>query len=197
MPFNPSRRRFLSKGASAAGAAMVGISLPQFLAACRDAEDARQTDAAFKMLSSAQATELDAIAACIVPTTDTPGAREAGSIYFMDTLLGGRRPDLLAPIETGLADLSARVQAASAGADRFSDLDEETQIAVLTDLEDSDFFYTVRLLTLAGMLADPSYGGNIDGVGWKLIGFDGHFASTPPFGYYDAHYTPGEVGNDG
>jgi gluconate 2-dehydrogenase gamma chain len=175
---------------------MVGITLPQFVAACRDAEDARRTGAAFKVLSSRHATELDAIAACIVPTTDTPGAREAGSIYFMDTLLAERRPDLLKPIDNGLADLSARAQATSPGADRFSHLDEKTQIAVLTEIEDSDFFYTVRLLTLAGMLTDPSYGGNMDQIGWNLIGFDGHFASTPPFGYYDANYTP-EAGHDG
>ena len=32
------------------------------------------------------------------------------------------------------------------------------------------------------------YGGNRNGVGWALVGFDGHGAATAPFGYYDAAY---------
>ena len=175
-----------------AGAAMVGISLPQFLAACKEAGDSRLQGADFKVLSAAQAADLDAIASCIVPTTDTPGAREAGAVYFIDTILNTRRPDLLEPINTGLGGMSARAQAASPGAAGFADLDEDTQIELLTNIEDTDFFYTVRLLTLAGMFADPSYGGNRDGIGWELIGFDSHFAAVPPFGYYDANY-PGSA----
>ena len=164
---------------------MLGISLPQFLSACREAADSRLAGQSFKTLSVDEAVEVDAIAACIVPTTDTPGAREAGSIYFIDTVLSGSRPDLLEPIRFGLADLRSRAASASKPAGKFSDLDEETQIAVLTQVEDTDFFYRIRLLTLAGMLADPSYGGNRDRIGWDLIGFDGHFGTQPPFGWYD------------
>jgi hypothetical protein len=35
------------------------------------------------------------------------------------------------------------------------------------------------------MFASPSYGGNRNLVGWKLLGFDDRFAWQPPFGYYD------------
>jgi hypothetical protein len=38
------------------------------------------------------------------------------------------------------------------------------------------------------MLGDPSYGGNQDRIGWKLIQYDGGHAQQPPFGYYDANY---------
>ena len=164
---------------------MLGLSLPQFLSACRDAGESRLAGQAFKSLSVDEAVEIDAIAACIVPTTDTPGAHEAGSIYFIDAVLSDGRPDLLEPIRSGLADLKSRAEVASKPAGKFSDLDEETQITVLTQIEDTDFFYRTRLLTLAGMLADPSYGGNRDRIGWDLIGFDGHFGTQPPFGYYD------------
>ncbi len=33
------------------------------------------------------------------------------------------------------------------------------------------FFAHLVSLTLEGFLADPKYGGNLDGVGWKFIGF--------------------------
>ncbi len=49
-----------------------------------------------------------------------------------------------------------------------------------------DFFELLRTHTLYGFLGNPSYGGNRDRVGWKLIGFDNHMAYQPPFGYYDA-----------
>jgi hypothetical protein len=44
------------------------------------------------------------------------------------------------------------------------------------------------LLTLVGMFALPKYGGNRDGVGWKLLGFQDQHIFEPPFGYYDRDY---------
>ena len=41
---------------------------------------------------------------------------------------------------------------------------------------------------MAGFLSNPEDGGNKDGVGWKLIGFDGAPTHTPPFGYYDEQF---------
>ena len=54
------------------------------------------------------------------------------------------------------------------------------------------FFDTTRLLTLLAMFSRPAYGGNRDGVGWKLIGFEDRHFFRPPFGYYDRGY-PGFV----
>jgi hypothetical protein len=42
------------------------------------------------------------------------------------------------------------------------------------------------------MFSLPSYGGNRDGVGWKLIGFEDSHVFYPPFGHYDRDY-PGFV----
>jgi hypothetical protein len=44
------------------------------------------------------------------------------------------------------------------------------------------------MLTLFGMFSTPSYGGNRDGAGWKLLGFEDMHAFQPPFGYYDRNY---------
>ena len=46
----------------------------------------------------------------------------------------------------------------------------------------------MRRLTVLGLIALPKYGGNHDGVGFKLLGVvDSHFW-RPPFGYYDQDY---------
>jgi hypothetical protein len=38
---------------------------------------------------------------------------------------------------------------------------------------------------MMGMFSNPSYGGNHQKSGWKMIGFEDRFAWSPPFGYYD------------
>ena len=37
----------------------------------------------------------------------------------------------------------------------------------------ADFFATVRAHTVYGFLCDPSYGGNRDYAGWKVVGYPG------------------------
>src|SRR5688572_21555992 len=105
----------------------------------------------------------------------------------MDTVLGSSRSELLAGLREGLASLQATAHS-SYGSTRFSTLEPGQQDALLHDVEKTDFFATVRFLTLAGMFALPEYGGNHDHVGWDLIGFDHRHAWQPPFGYYDADY---------
>ena len=55
-------------------------------------------------------------------------------------------------------------------------------------VEQTPFFERMRLLTLVGMFAMPKYGGNRDGIGWKLLGFQDQHIFQPPFGYYDRDY---------
>jgi gluconate 2-dehydrogenase gamma chain len=66
--------------------------------------------------------------------------------------------------------------------ERFVNLDEPTQDAVLAVLESGkaggfpqakDFFKMVLEDTYEGMFADPIYGGNRDYVGWNLVGYPG------------------------
>lgn len=166
---------------------MLGLTLSQFVTACSEAEHRRRWQT-MKTLRLRDARELETMAACIVPTTDTPGAKEAGVIYFMDTVLGSSRADMLESIRAGLADLEARARFARSDAHFLSDLNESEQIQLLTEIQDTDFFQDVRLLTLGGLLAHPDYGGNRDRIGWKLIGFEDQFSWQPPFGYYDEHY---------
>jgi gluconate 2-dehydrogenase gamma chain len=66
-------------------------------------------------------------------------------------------------------------------------LKSEQQIQLIHAIEKTDFFELLRTHTLYGFLGNPSYGGNRDKVGWKLIGFEDRGAFQPPFGYYDAN----------
>jgi hypothetical protein len=50
---------------------------------------------------------------------------------------------------------------------------------------------------MLGMFTMPSYGGNRNGVGWKLIGFQDAHVFYPPFGYYDRDYPGFAVAPEG
>jgi len=72
-------RRFFLKGTLASGSA-VRLSTPAFLAVIESACSARDESASFEFLSQSEAREFDAIAARILPTTDTPAAAKANNI---------------------------------------------------------------------------------------------------------------------
>lgn len=141
---------------------------------------------AFKVLSADEGAALAAIAARIMPTTDTPGATEAGVVYFMDAAFGSFHKDALADGRKGLADLERRVATAHPGKKGFATLTPVQQDALLRDIESTPFFHGVKFQTMMGMFSEPSYGGNRNEVGWKLLGFNPHGPHKPPFGYYDA-----------
>jgi gluconate 2-dehydrogenase gamma chain len=90
-------------------------------------------------------------------------------------------------LREGLAALQAMANK-NYGSARFSALSAEQQDALLLAIETSEFFATMRFLTLAGLFALPDYGGNREHLGWDLLGFDHRHAWQPPFGYYDADY---------
>jgi gluconate 2-dehydrogenase gamma chain len=181
------RRSFIRGSGVVVAGSWISMSLPAAMLTAAAAGKARAQGDEFKTLTATEASELEAIAAQIVPSGETPGATEAGVIYFMDAALAGSKSDALKPIRAGLASLQAE-SLDKFGIENFAGLDDAQKIELLTDIEDTPFFETVRFLTLAGLFTDPSYGGNRDQAGWKLIGFDTQHASPPPFGYYDADY---------
>ncbi len=184
-----TRRFFLQGSGSIAGSTVLKAGVPAFIALSQSACSARDASAAFETLSAGEGRELEAIAARILPTTDTPGAREAGAIWFMDKAYGSVYAEYLAADRALLADFQSGVAAAHPGAENFSDLDEADQDAFLTSHQDTEFFNNIRFMTLAGVFGIAPRGGNRTDIGWKLVGMDGPpHAWTPPFGYYDAEY---------
>jgi gluconate 2-dehydrogenase gamma chain len=181
---NISRRAFLKT--SIRNSCLI-LSLPVILSACERAGNARVSLMGMQHLTAEEAAEFEAIAARIIPTDDTPGATEAGVIYFIDTVLDDSRQAQLAILRAGLLELQASAVNAY-GSGIFHQLDAVQQDALLSSIEETEFFGTLRYLSIAGMFALPGYGGNRDAIGWKLIGFEDRHVWSPPFGFYDADY---------
>ena len=182
-----TRRTFLRSAGGAAKGSCVVLTMPMILASCGRAQEARLADEAFTTLNQDEALEFDAIAARIIPTDDTPGATEAGVIYFIDNVLGDKRDNELMVLRNGLRDLQSSA-AATYDSAYFHLLESTQQDRLLTEIEDTEFFRTIRYLTVAGMFSLPEYGGNRDNVGFQLMGFEDRHVWQPPFGYYDADY---------
>ncbi len=184
-----SRRQFLAGAGSSLGAAWIAANWPAIAAAHAHAAAVAATpdSSTLNFLNAEQARDVEAIAAQIIPTDDTPGAREAGALFFIDRSLQTWAAVAAVSFRAGLRDFQSAF-AARHPASEFAAADSATQIAFLTEVEASEFFGSVRFLTLLGMFALPSYGGNRGGAGWRLIGFDDAHSYTPPFGYYDRDY---------
>lgn len=146
---------------------------------------AAQPRPAFKVLTASEAREVEAISARILPTTDTPGAREAGVVYFVDQALATFQKQALGDLRAALADIAKRAGRKRRGA-AFSALTEAEQDAVLIGAERESYFGLLTFMTYMGAFGEPGYGGNRGEVGWKLLNFNAHGPHKPPFGYYDA-----------
>src|SRR5208283_3541919 len=107
-----NRRRFLLVGLRGAGGAWVSLHWPAILAAAQHAAHMREAapPAKLEVLSAEQAAEIEAAASRIIPTDDTPGAREAGVIYFIDRALATFAADHRDDYEKGLPVLQAKTQ---------------------------------------------------------------------------------------
>jgi len=182
-----SRRTFFNLLKDSAGKSVILLSMPAILAACRDAKRARLVEENFQTLSEEEANEFDAIAARILPATSTPGARQAGVIYFIDQVLGDRREEQIVLLRDGLRELQAETLVQFDAA-YFYLLEEAQQDEILTSIESTSFFSTIRYLSVAGMFALPEYGGNRDLTGYQVIDYENQGAWTAPYGFYDADF---------
>jgi gluconate 2-dehydrogenase gamma chain len=129
---------------------------------------------------------LAAIADRIFPPTDTPGAVQAGAVdYILQALAGPYRPHL-ALYRSGLqaVDRLARAQHGM----EYVGLSLAEQDALLEALEagkalnvprGAEFFAMMREHVLEGVFCEPSYGGNRDLVGWRIVGFPGQRTGYP------------------
>jgi gluconate 2-dehydrogenase gamma chain len=181
-----SRRRFMAVAAGGVAAGWFGFEQRDLLAA--GAHAARATSAqAFEVLSAVDGADLEAAAAQIIPTDATPGAREARVIHFIDRSLASFAKAQRPAFAKAAAELRERAKRVDANAKSFAALTPARQIAVLTAMEHdkSESFRAIREATIAGMLSNPEYGGNVGKSGWHWIGFNDQFSWSAPFGWYD------------
>jgi gluconate 2-dehydrogenase gamma chain len=200
-----NRRDFLLRTGTGFSAAWITANWPALVSAATHAHEAAKaaTPPKFEFFTTEEAAEVEAITAQIIPTDDTPGAREAGVVYFIDRGLATFAADDQKTYREGLPDLQARVKEIFPSALKFSVLTSEQQDEVLHSFDEGgpttrgalrarpgaqNFFETLRQHTISGFLIDPDYGGNRDGVGWKLIGREREHTFQAPFGYYDKDY---------
>ena len=178
-----SRRQFMALAGSAAAGVWLTATRSDILAAGLHAAQATK----FETLTPGDAIEIEAATAQIVPTDATPGAREARVVYFIDKAISTWAKDQRPDVESAARELRARAAKAQRGATSFAALPADKQIAILTAMEKEKpaLFGVLRFGTIAGMLANPEWGGNYQKTGWRWIGFDDRFSWGPPFGWYD------------
>jgi gluconate 2-dehydrogenase gamma chain len=186
-----TRRDFLGASTQFLGAGWLLLNLPLLASLSACAREAARSSEPFTILTEAEAAAMRALAARILPSDETPGAEEAGAVYFVDLALAGPFAGMLEIVRPGLAELDGQTE--RRGAARFADLSPEAQDEAIRAVQDTPFFANARMLTVMGVLADPSHAGNREGAGDRMMGFTHAPVWQPPFGHYDAPYTPETV----
>ena len=179
------RRAFLENLGGGAASAFFGASLIDLRRAGAFAA-AASPQQPWEFFTADQARLLDAVSAQIVPTDDTPGAREARVVRFADHALATFLKDRRSQATNALKALDKFSREAK-GKIPFESRETADQTAVLQAFEkkDGQSFGTLRQITMAGMFSHPEHGGNYDKIGWKLIGYEDRYSWAAPFGYYD------------
>jgi gluconate 2-dehydrogenase gamma chain len=205
MTIDTNRRDFLLRSCSSLTAVWLSAHWPALLSAATHARAAAQASASAKLqfFTPEQAKEIDAIAARIIPTDETPGAREAGVTYFIDRALMTFAVNDQKVYREGFPEMQARTHELFPTLDKFSAATLEQQDEILHSFDEQaagnrrpyrpraaaqSFFDTVRLHTIVAFLLDPDAGGDPNGVGWKVIDRERQHMFQPPFGYYDKNY---------
>ena len=180
------RREFLTLSASSIGGVLVySLDRRVFRLSTHSVESIRIP---LRFFSRAEALIVAAAASRIVPSDETgPGAREAGVAVYIDRQLAGpwgrdRYRYTQGPFqEDGPPELGYQGKATPQQIYRqalkdlkgFDLLDAAAQDEKLKEIEGTLFFSLLRRNTIEGMFCDPMHGGNIDMLGWQLIGFPG------------------------
>jgi len=191
------RRHFLTLSAASLGGVLV-YSL-EHKGSLLTAQDKRLR-IPLRFFDESEALIVAAAASRIFPTDDSgPGAREAGVAIYIDRQLAGpygrdRYRYTQGPFEDAPPELGYQGKATPREIYRegfknlkgFDRLAREEQDKHLQQIESSRFFSLLRQHTIEGMFSDPIHGGNIDMIGWQLIGFPGPRMSN--YDDIDKHY---------
>ena len=184
------RRQFLVLSAASVGGVLV-YSLDRKVSRV-SAQDKpasqQQIKIPLKFFTESEALIVAAAASRIFPSDESgPGAHEAGVAIFIDRQLAGpwgrdrhrytHAPfDETAPQNSAIRARPRRSEIYREGLKQlagFDNLAPAEQDAKLKQIETSLFFNLLRRNTIEGMFCDPQHGGNVDMVGWQLIGFPG------------------------
>jgi len=187
-----SRRDLLKTAGAAGAAALIPAGARAESVAAKSVAAAPTVPAAAAPvgpLMNLTARETEILAAMVdrlIPSDEMgPGAIDAGALRFIDRALSEAESDSIAAYRSGLAALDGYARA-SRGAP-FVELPDADKDAVLIDVQAGDatgdgvgfegssgsFFNMVKSHTWQGTFGDPAYGGNVDFIGWDLLGYPG------------------------
>ena len=158
---------------------------PLSAATWHDIAVAQQPGSSLRYLTPADASELGALIAQIIPSDGTPGAKEAGCIHFIDRALDTFDRDKRTLYRTGLSAAQTKRTELFPQSTAIATLEAPQAIALCKAIESTDFFQLLRTHTIMGFLAAPDWGGNQNHAGWTHIGLEHSMSYQPPFGYYD------------
>jgi len=178
------RRHFLTLSAATIGGVIV-YTLDRKLSLV-SAQD-KNVRIPLHFFDETEALVVAAAVARIFPSDENgPGAKEAGVVIYIDRQLAGpyghdRDRYLQGPFESGVPEVgyqgkATRQEIYHEGVKRlpgFDRLPPTEQDAALKQIESTEFFALLRQNTIEGMFCDPMHGGNVDMLGWQLIGFPG------------------------
>jgi len=180
------RREFLTLSLSSIGGVLV-YSLDRRVFRL-SAQTTKAIRIPLRFFSREEALIVAAVASRIFPSDETgPGAPEAGVAVYIDRQLAGpwgrdryrytQEPfEENAPAEFGYQGKATPRQIYRQGLKDlkgFDRLGPTEQDEKLKQIETTLFFSLQRRNTIEGMFCDPMHGGNVDMVGWQLIGFPG------------------------
>src|SRR5262249_49418396 len=132
-----SRRLFLLHSISGISAAWVATNWPAALAAAQHAHNSARSAVPprFEFFTPDLAMEVDAVTARIIPTDQTPGARDAGVVYFIDRALVTFASGDQKLYNEGMAGLQARTHEMFPFVKKFSAATTEQQDEILRSLD--------------------------------------------------------------
>lgn len=152
------------------------------------AQTAQPVRIPLRFFTEPEALIVAAAASRIFPSDEAgPGAQEAGVVVYIDRQLAGpwgrdryryTQPPFAesAAAEFGYQGKATPRQVYREGLKDLKGFDQLTpaeQDNELKQIETTLFFSLLRRNTIEGMFCDPVHGGNIDMVGWQLIGYPG------------------------
>jgi gluconate 2-dehydrogenase gamma chain len=162
----PTRRRILELALAGHAAAIAEAQQHAHAAAKEGAEGKLQS------LSAAEARDVETLASLIIPSGSTPGAREAGAVYFIDKTLATFDREMSDAYRRGLRMANSRREELFPRSTTISDLSAADQVRLVQAIENTEFFEMLRVHTVMAFLGPPEYGGNRNKAGWALIGFE-------------------------
>lgn len=180
------RREFLTLSVASLGGMLVcSLDRKVFRLA---AEGGQSIRIPLRFFTESEALVIAAAAARIFPTDESgPGAQQAGVAIYIDRQLAGpwgrdRHRYTHEPFEDnappefgyqGKATPQEIYRQALNDLKGFTEMAASEQDKKLKEIENTLFFSLLRRNTIEGMFCDPIHGGNVDMLGWQLIGFPG------------------------